>query len=106
MRSLRESVSWTQTKPSAPSVEQGWWRLLAACADYDPDLFFPIGSSRPASRQTERAKAVCAKCPVRLECLDWAQTTGQTHGVWGGLDEEQRAAQKEPLLDEDYPQSG
>lgn len=91
MRSLRVAASWQQGIPEpGHDPNASAWRFLAACADYDPDLFFPIGSSGPALRQTQRAKAVCAGCPVRVECLEWAQTTGQTHGVWGGLDEHQR----------------
>lgn len=91
MRSLRVAASWQQGIPEpGQDPNAGSWRFLAACASYDPDLFFPIGSSGPALRQTARAKAVCAGCPVRLECLNWAQNTHQTHGVWGGLDENER----------------
>jgi WhiB family transcriptional regulator, redox-sensing transcriptional regulator len=93
MRSLRVAASWQQGIPEpGQDPNAAAWRFLAACADYDPDLFFPIGTSGPALRQAERAKAVCAGCPVRAECLDWAQTTGQTYGVWGGLDEHEREA--------------
>jgi WhiB family transcriptional regulator, redox-sensing transcriptional regulator len=63
---------------------------MAACSSCDPDLFFPVGSSGAAIRQTEEAKAVCAGCPVRAECLQWAVETDQLHGVWGGLDEVER----------------
>jgi WhiB family redox-sensing transcriptional regulator len=38
----------------------------------------------------EAAKAVCAMCPVRPECLTWALATGQDAGVWGGTSEEER----------------
>lgn len=41
-------------------------------------------------RQTVRAKAICAQCPVRRQCLEWALETHQPHGVWGGLDEQER----------------
>jgi WhiB family redox-sensing transcriptional regulator len=53
------------------------WRDQAACLDEDPELFFPVGSTGPALEQTERAKAVCADCPVRAACLDWALETNQ-----------------------------
>ena len=66
------------------------WIEQAACVGQDPELFFPIGSTGPAVRQTERAKAVCALCPVRGACLRWALDTCQDAGVWGGLDEEER----------------
>ncbi|HEX4015877.1 MAG TPA: WhiB family transcriptional regulator [Frankiaceae bacterium] len=72
------------------------WRFNAQCADQDPDLFFPVGSSGPALRQTLRAKAVCAQCPVRSECLEWALDTAQPHGVWGGLDEQERSRLRSP----------
>ncbi|MGW6208692.1 WhiB family transcriptional regulator [Streptomyces sp. NPDC055089] len=70
------------------------WRMLAACREEDPDLFFPIGSTGPALVQTEDAKVVCRSCPVRQECLRWALDNGQDAGVWGGLDETERRALK------------
>ncbi len=70
------------------------WRNSAACRTEDPDLFFPIGTSGPALLQTEQAKAVCRRCPVREQCLQWALRTGQSIGVWGGTDEEERRALK------------
>ena len=66
------------------------WIERAACIDEDPELFFPVGTTGPAVRQAERAKRVCASCPVRGECLRWALDTCQDAGVWGGLDEEER----------------
>lgn len=70
------------------------WRLEAACRGHDPELFFPIGLTGPARAQLEEAKAVCAGCPVRGRCLDWAVLTGVDHGVWGGLSEDERRALK------------
>jgi WhiB family transcriptional regulator, redox-sensing transcriptional regulator len=66
-----------------------WWSL-AACQSADPDLFFPISGSGPARVQVERAKAVCADCPVRTDCLRYALAAGPLQGVWGGLTEEER----------------
>ncbi|MFV0137704.1 WhiB family transcriptional regulator [Streptomyces sp. HMX87] len=73
------------------------WRQHAACSSEDPDLFFPIGTSGPALFQTEQAKAVCRRCPVREPCLRWALDTGQSLGVWGGTDEMERRALKRRL---------
>jgi WhiB family transcriptional regulator, redox-sensing transcriptional regulator len=66
------------------------WRELAACRFEDPDLFFPIGTTGPALVQTRRAQAVCARCPVRAQCLDFALATEQATGVWGGTTETER----------------
>lgn len=66
------------------------WTERAACRGLDPELFYPVGSSGPAVEQVDAAKAVCAGCPVRTECLDWALRTGEAHGVWGGTTPEER----------------
>ena len=66
------------------------WRRAAACRVYEPDLFFPVSSAGAGhERQLARAVAVCAQCPVRAQCLDFALRTRQVHGVWGGLTEQQ-----------------
>jgi hypothetical protein len=61
-------------------INQQPWATDALCAQTDPDVFHP---DRGAS--TREAKAICAKCPVRAECLDFALTAGERFGVWGGL---------------------
>jgi WhiB family redox-sensing transcriptional regulator len=66
------------------------WRHFAACLDEDPELFFPVGDTGPALLQVVEARAVCARCPVRVECLTWALETGQNYGVWGGYTEDER----------------
>jgi WhiB family transcriptional regulator, redox-sensing transcriptional regulator len=66
------------------------WASLGACRDSDPDLFFPIASSGLALQQIAEAKAVCARCPVRVDCLSYALETGQDAGVWGGASAEER----------------
>lgn len=68
------------------------WRDRAACRDEDPELFFPISTGGPSLRQIALAKQVCRRCPVRSDCLDWALTTGQDAGVWGGLGPAERRA--------------
>ena len=70
------------------------WRDHAACRDEDPELFFPVGTSGPALRRIAEAKAVCWRCPVSSECLNWALASGQDAGVWGGLSEDERRALK------------
>ena len=68
------------------------WRDHAACRDTDPELFFPIGNAGPALHQLDRAKQVCAGCPVRTSCLEWALASGQEAGVWVGTSEDERRA--------------
>jgi WhiB family transcriptional regulator, redox-sensing transcriptional regulator len=72
---------------------KGDWRLLAACQSADPELFFPVSSTGKSLEQVAEAKAVCARCLVRRQCLAFALRTRQVHGVWGGLTEEERNQQ-------------
>ncbi len=66
------------------------WRIDAACRDTDPDLFFPVGTTGPAVDQIASAKEVCNTCPAQNKCLDFALTTNQDSGVWGGTSEDER----------------
>ena len=70
----------------APSA----WRAVAACADLDPDLFFPVGSAGHVARQVRKAKRVCRSCPATAACLAWALESHQDLGVVGGLNAAER----------------
>lgn len=68
------------------------WRARAACREgqgVDPEIFFPLGDMWRAGEDAQ-AKAVCKRCPVVAECLDWALETGEPWGVAGGLTEVER----------------
>ena len=66
------------------------WRRDAACRDTDPDLFFPVGTTGQALVQIANAKQVCGICPAAQDCLEYALTTNQDSGIWGGTSEEER----------------
>ena len=62
----------------------GSWLRAAALT---LEVFFPgRGESAGPARQ------VCAACPVRQPCLDYAITNRIVHGIWGGLTERERRA--------------
>jgi len=69
--------------------QDGHWRQLAACRHADPELFFPVSASGPSLEQVARAKAICAGCRVKRQCLVFALGTRQEHGVWAGLSEQE-----------------
>lgn len=55
------------------------WRARAACAHYDPELFFPESGPSPG-------RVICSRCPVQAECLAFALSSPwKPVGVWGGL---------------------
>ena len=61
------------------------WQDGANCKGANADLFFP---ERGASTRT--AKAICRECNVREECLEFAISTGEKFGIWGGMSERER----------------
>ena len=63
------------------------WMDYAACRDLDPDIFFPGAGS-----EGNEAKKVCAVCPCKKSCLDYALRTEIKHGIWGGTSERERRA--------------
>jgi WhiB family redox-sensing transcriptional regulator len=52
----------------------------AACRDADTSVFFPA-----SEHDAGPAKEICAACPVREACLEYALETRPADGVWGGL---------------------
>lgn len=69
-----------------PSGEHDWTSRAACSAEGAPDMF-PHDQDVRGQRE---AKAVCDACPVRTDCLDAAFKRGETHGIWGGLDRDER----------------
>jgi WhiB family redox-sensing transcriptional regulator len=62
------------------------WATQAACRTTDPDSLFVQGAAQ------NRAKAICAGCLVRTECLADALDNRVEFGVWGGMTERERRA--------------
>lgn len=81
-------MKWRRRKPPAAGRH---WITMAACRSADPDLFFPAAKAGQSTEQIARAKAVCAGCPVRRQCLAFALQTRQADGIWGGLTREERS---------------
>lgn len=56
------------------------WREDALCQQVGPFLFFPPKGGDNGLQ----AKKVCALCHVREQCLEFAVTSFQPAGIWGG----------------------
>lgn len=72
-------------QPTDRPVDPADWRSQALCAQVDAEMFFldPGKSARDAI-------AICRRCPVQVECLDYALTNDMHFGVWGGTSERDR----------------
>lgn len=67
------------------------WRFRAACRGVNPEVFFPeIGEN------ATEAKAVCAACPVKADCLAHAVSIPERHGIFGGLSAKERRGMRPP----------
>ena len=75
-----------------PIAAEWAWQLRAACRDGPEAVFFHPDLERGSARQDrdERAKAVCARCPVITQCRRHAIAAEEPYGVWGGQDENER----------------
>jgi WhiB family redox-sensing transcriptional regulator len=59
--------------------------LRGLCRDVNPAGFFPADGLG-----VERAQRVCAECPVKARCLEYALLHRIEYGVWGGASERER----------------
>ncbi|MGH9222485.1 MAG: WhiB family transcriptional regulator [Acidimicrobiales bacterium] len=84
-------MSPVRTVPAAAPRQKDVWFCRAACRALPTELFFPAGElDDQAVEQAEEAKAVCAQCPVRGACLEFAIATNQPYGIWGGANTSER----------------
>ena len=61
------------------------WMALGTCRMYAPSMFFPSDGVG-----VDKARKICAACPVKNECLEHALEHRIEHGVWGGCSERER----------------
>jgi len=80
-----------QTMPGSieigpPQDVAGVWRSLAACRGLPTEWWYVQGRITPEGlAMLKRAQAVCAECPVAMDCLTDAVMRNEQHGTWGGL---------------------
>lgn len=75
---IDESTSWDED-----------WAARAACrqvSEQEREVLFARG------KEQNKAKKLCAGCPVRSECLAEALDNEIQWGVWGGMTERERRA--------------
>ncbi len=51
------------------------WREQARCKGIDPEVFYPV-----SDEESDEAKSICAECPVRLPCLEFALAARERDG--------------------------
>lgn len=61
------------------------WMADGNCRMYPPATFFPSDGVG-----VDKARKICASCPVIETCLEYALDHRIEHGVWGGCSERER----------------
>lgn len=61
------------------------WMAEGNCRLHPPATFFPSDGVG-----VDRARKICASCPVIGTCLEFALDERIDHGVWGGCSERER----------------
>ena len=63
-------------------MSEGWMEEAACISAATPDAWFPeVGNSIA----TKSVKKICAACPVKVVCLEYAIDNRIEFGIWGGL---------------------
>ncbi len=81
-----EQVTMSQpTNQNPPAETTQPWMADGLCREHHPSVFFPSDGVG-----VDRARRICAECPVQGACLEYALTYRIEHGVWGGASERER----------------
>jgi len=85
--STAETLEYTSLTDVPRGVD---WREFAMCKGR-LELFFAKKAERPQARQRREARAnlLCAACPVRIPCRNFARENHE-YGFWAGENEEDR----------------
>ena len=84
-----DSKAFARLAEAAAGADQPQGFRLAACREVDPELWFPPAGRR-GSKIGKQAKAICAECPAKAACLQYALDTDQREGIWGGMTARER----------------
>jgi len=64
------------------------WHERGSCHGHpNPELWFPTHGQ---FRDGNQGKEICRGCPVRTQCLDYAQANPGLVGIWGGTTDTER----------------
>ncbi|WP_422744414.1 WhiB family transcriptional regulator [Mycobacterium sp. WMMD1722] len=83
----RPGTNWRANPSQGPR-----WEANARCLGLPTEIFFIADTTKGSRRiaHEKRAKRICEQCPVRQNCLSFAVTSGQQHGIWGALTPRER----------------
>lgn len=75
------------------------WHQEARCKEQPQEMFFGVETDETSTKrhrptltmsEVKRAVALCDRCPVRKQCLEYALYNHEEYGVWGGTTKRDR----------------
>jgi WhiB family transcriptional regulator, redox-sensing transcriptional regulator len=105
LRTAHRNATSGRAEPALVVEDDGRqaWLDQAACRELDPERFFPESGEHTKAAE---AKAICASCQVRDQCLELAVKAAggidQDHGVFGGT----LPAERSRLRGNTFPEPG
>ncbi len=84
MKEGRSFTAYREAEYSGPD-----WPLHGLCRDATGGDWIDLNDrprirDRPLRARKQFELAMCAVCPVKVPCLNFALDTDQTEGIWGG----------------------
>lgn len=76
-----------EIREMCPVPPNRWWAEFGSCGGMDPDLWFSV-SAKKSKPDYEKAKGICAGCPVKRECF--AEGLFDSYGMRGGYTRPER----------------
>jgi WhiB family transcriptional regulator, redox-sensing transcriptional regulator len=73
--------------------DEAMWRAGAECQTDNATYFYaPSHFERKPEKDLREgiARALCRRCKVREQCLNYSLAVSESHGIWGGLNELER----------------
>jgi hypothetical protein len=87
----RTKVGKVDTRKLFPPPENVKWGMDAYCFNegYDPEIF--VADNMTPEEESEAVK-ICGNCDARADCLAFALSMNEGHGIWGGKTPDERLA--------------
>ncbi|MFI9508638.1 WhiB family transcriptional regulator [Nocardia sp. NPDC052566] len=89
------------TSHLSPVAEAWDWQMYGECRGMNSAVFFHPDRERGSMRAVRigYAKRICHRCAVLEQCREFALSSGELYGVWGGMSEQERRAEQQRTRD-------
>ncbi len=74
-----------EIKVKGATFDEEDWRSRGSCRGVDPAIMFPV-----TAFDEMIGKRVCANCPSKSPCLQYALNNNEKDGIWGETTESER----------------